>query len=291
MMRFAKNIDIVYLFDYHKVAGSIARMGIFYVEINLKNTGKHLSPAARQARILELVAQRGQARVPALARRFQTSDETIRRDLTILAEAGQLRKVHGGARALAAQHEGVFAARLRRNALAKRLIAEKLVAMLSPRATLFMDTGSTTLICAEALAKVKNLTVITNSTRIAAAFGTGRGGAEVYVLGGAYRADNAQTVGAATLADIAHYHADIALLTIGGLDQSGAMDFSHAEAMVARAMAAASTQVVVLADHSKFGRRAAFGVCGLADISTLVSDTPPDESLRAALGAAGVTVL
>ncbi len=242
----------------------------------------HLSPNLRQAQIAELVSQRGEVSVAVLARRFKASAETIRRDLSALADAGQVRKVHGGARAMRAQKEGFFAARMRRNALAKREMAEKLVPLIKPRQTLFMDTGSTTLICAEALARVKALTVITNSTRVASAFAKGRGGATVYLLGGQYREDNAQTVGAGTVRDIAAYRADMALLTVGAIDSSGAMDFSHQEAMVARAMCDAAAQIVVLADHSKFNRRAAFNVCDLASIDVLVSDKAPDAGLLSA---------
>jgi DeoR/GlpR family transcriptional regulator of sugar metabolism len=64
------------------------------------------------------------------------------------------------------------------------LIAEKITKLIMPRQTIFMDTGSTTLICAEALARVKGLKVITNSTRIAATFASATGEAEVYLLGG-----------------------------------------------------------------------------------------------------------
>src|SRR3546814_2467064 len=103
-----------------------------------------------------------------ISARFKTSHETIRRDLAVLAEAGAVLKVHGGARLPGRQEEGPFRERLASNAVAKRLIAEKVVGLISPGATLFIDTGSTTLMCAEEIGKIAGLTVITNSTRIAA---------------------------------------------------------------------------------------------------------------------------
>ena len=247
-----------------------------------------VSPGIRQARILEVVSQKGEASVDQLAAKFETSNETIRRDLTALADAGQLRKVHGGARALAPRGEGGFAARMRRNTLAKHLIAEKTAKLIKPGQTLFLDTGSNTLICAEALAKIKNLTVITNATRIAACLAAGSGGATIYLLGGLYRGDNAQTVGAA---EVGSYQADIAILTAGAVNQAGMMDFSKQEAMLARAMAAASGRVITLADHSKLGKRAPFMACDLARINTLVSDRAPDAALTKSLRAAGVEIL
>jgi len=249
-----------------------------------------LRPAVRQAKISELVAKRGEATVESLSDAFDTSAETIRRDLTVLAEAGQLRKVHGGARSFEPRGEGEFDARLRRNALAKRQIAEKLADLITPHMTLFLDTGSTTLICAQVLARIKNLTVITNSTRIADTFVAGRGGAAVYLLGGRYRGDNAQTVGGEVISQIGSYHADMAILTVGAIDAGGGMDFSNHEAQVARAMIKAAKTLTVVVDHSKFSRRASFGVCGLGEIDTLVTDRAPDAAMSAALALAKVEV-
>ena len=256
-------------------------------------TGKrnHIRPDIRQARILELVNQRGEASVEQLATKFAASSETIRRDLSALADAGQLRKLHGGARALIPLGEGDFEARMRRNTLAKHLIAEKLAKRIKPGQVLFLDTGSTTLICASALVKIKNLTIITNATRIAAAFAAGSGGAAVYLLGGLYRGDNAQTVGAGTVHEIASYQADIAILTAGCVNQTGMMDYSQQEAMVAQSMAATSARVIALADHSKLNKRAPFKACDLAGLTTLISDRPPDGPLTKSLQAAGVEIL
>ncbi len=250
-----------------------------------------LKPGIRQAEICDLVTRRGKMSVDDLAARFDTSAETIRRDLTALAEAGRIRKIHGGARPVSPLGEGVFAARMRRNALAKRKIAQKMCALVLPGQTLFLDTGSTTLICAEALVRIKRLTIVTNSTRIADTFALGGGGADVYLLGGRYRADNAQTVGASSVCDIAGYRADTAIITVGALDGGGVMDFSSHEAEVARAMIRSAAQTRVVADHSKFGRAAPFRVSPLADIEQLVTDKTPGSGLLGALDRAGVEVI
>ena len=249
-----------------------------------------IRPGVRQAEIRDLIVKRGEISVDALVEKFDTSAETIRRDLTALADAGHIRKIHGGARAIAPQGEGAFGLRLRRNALAKHRIAEKLIDLVVPHTTLFMDTGTTNLICAEVLSRVKNLKVITNSSRIAEAFATGRGGADVYLLGGRYRDDNAQTVGGTTIRQIADYRADMAILTVGTLDGQGAMDYSSHEAEVARAMIKASNSLTVVADRSKFMRTTAFGVCDLAEIDRLVCDQMPDGGLEEHLKQADVEV-
>lgn len=251
-----------------------------------------IKPSIRQARIVELVSEQSAVTVEGLAVDFNISPETIRRDLSVLADAGRIRKVHGGARPARLQEEGPFDDRMNRNALAKRIIAEKVVRLVSPHQTIFLDTGSTTLICAEALARIDNLTIITNSCRIAATFASGSGGADVYLLGGLYRADNAQSVGAITVEEVGRYNADCAILTVSAIDACGAMDFSHEEAQVARAMIASASRVAVVADSTKFNRRTVFNVCELSQIDTLVVDTPPfDDDLAGAISAAEIEVL
>lgn len=250
-----------------------------------------LSPPMRQARIQEFIVSRGEATVEQLAQRFGASAETIRRDLGLLANAGHLRKVHGGAKAITGREEGVFEARMRRNALAKQKIAENLLQVVKPGQTLFMDTGSTTLICAQALARVKRLTVITNAARIAAAFAAGSGGAEIYLLGGRYRGDNAQTVGVTAMGEIELYHADMVVLTVGAVDENGVTDYSNEECQVARAMIRASDSVTVVADHTKCHQSVSFRVSDLAGIDRLVLDRAPAGAFAEALVDANVDVL
>lgn len=249
-------------------------------------------PSVRRARIIEIISQRSAVTVEELAADFNISHETIRRDLSVLANAGRIRKVHGGARAVEVKKEGPFEDRMNRNTLAKQIIAGKVGRLISAGQTLFMDTGSTTLICAEVLAQINNLTVITNSSRIAATFANGSGRADVYMLGGQYRADNAQTVGVIAVEEVGRFSADCAILTVSALDTCGVMDFSDEEAQVGRAMLAAASQVVVVADSSKFNRRTLFNVCELSQIDTLVSDaSPSDSALVAAIVAAGIETL
>jgi DeoR family glycerol-3-phosphate regulon repressor len=247
-----------------------------------------MKPGVRQARIAAIIGQRGQMSVEELAELFTVSPETVRRDLNGLAEQGAVQKVHGGAKAPRPRPEASFHERMGENAAGKRAIAEKLAREVEPGDTLFIDTGSTTLICAEVLAGIDGLTVITNSLGIAEVMGQR---AAVYLAGGRYGADNRQTLGPTALAQIDSYQADTAVLTVGALDaEAGAMDYEAGEAEVARAMAANARRVIVVADASKFGRRAPFRVCRLAQIDMLVADAAPEAALAAALDAAGVTV-
>jgi DeoR family glycerol-3-phosphate regulon repressor len=250
-----------------------------------------LRPVSRKAAICDLIEENSAVSVEVLAEKFNASLETIRRDLNALANEGRIRKVHGGAVKLSTSKESGFGERARQNTLAKQLIAEKLKQAISPGQTLMIDTGTTTLACADVLAAVPDLTVITNSLRVAAALSAQGSRNKVTILGGTYRHDNAQTVGGATVAEIGQYRVDHAILTVGTLDARGGYDFSEEEALVARAMRDSAQQVSVVADHSKLNRQSTYHVCGLEQIDRLVTDGAPDPMLKDILSAAGVEIL
>lgn len=249
-----------------------------------------MKPGQRQARIAEIIWRQGSMSVESLATTFDVSVETIRRDLAQLAEGGVLQKVHGGARRLRLHAEGSFSERMAENAEAKRQIAAKVVDLVEPGDTLFVDTGSTTLACAETLAGVGRLTVITNSIRIAQVFGAANDNT-VYLLGGAYGHDNGQTVGPLVIDQIREFQADHAILTVAAVEPTvGVMDASLDEAQVARAMVANARNVFVVANLTKFGRKAAFRVCRLEEIDVVVTDGRPEADHLQALQAADVEI-
>ncbi|NIA69221.1 DeoR/GlpR transcriptional regulator [Pelagibius litoralis] len=250
-----------------------------------------MRPRMRQARIAELVQKHRQVTVDALAARFEASRETIRRDLSTLAESGAVQKFHGGARLPRTEPEGPFQERMAQNAAAKQTIATKAAALFSPGQTLFIDTGSTTLLCAQEIAKMNGLTVVTNSSRIAATIAAQGNGSSVFLVGGRFDGDNRETLGPTAIAQIATFRADHAVITIGALDaQGGIMDFNIDEAQIARAMIDNADSVVVLADSSKFGQRGSFKVCPLERVHTLVTDKLPGAALQKVLAAAKITV-
>ena len=246
----------------------------------------------RREKISALVARRGEVSVDEIASMFGTSHETIRRDLTRLEDSGVLLKVHGGAKPAPRLLEGSFNERMSENRDGKQVIANKLAGWLAPNQMIFMDTGSTTLIAAEAVAQVPGLQVATNSLKIANMIASRAGGPDVFVLGGRLETDNRETVGPTTIEEIGRYNADCAIVTIGGLNGAdGASDYSYDEAQVARAMIGRAEQTVVLCDQSKFDRRAAFQVCPLAEIDVMISDAAPGVTLASALNAAGARTL
>lgn len=243
----------------------------------------------RRLLIAEHIAGAGEVTVESLASRFEVSPETIRRDLTRLDAAGHLRKVHGGARPVRLQSENSFAERMGEDAQAKHLIAEKLHSEVREGDTLFVDTGSTTLIACATLAKIPSLTIITNSVRNAQVMADAGNQHRVFLLGGAFSGEASQTIGALALEQIDRFQADHAVLTCVGLDiVAGVTNANCYEAEVARAMIKRSENVVLLCASSKIGRRAAHRVCEINAIGAVLTERPIYTELHGALCSASV---
>lgn len=251
-----------------------------------------MTPKERYVRILEILSVTRSVSVEELSRQLDASPETIRRDLNALAADRKIRKFHGGAELLPSSMEGAFQERMLENAEAKRAIARTAAPLFRPGDALFIDTGTTTICFAEALAELGGLSVITNSTLIAKIMARGGKRNSVYLLGGEYHDDPSETLGSLTVRQIAAFHARHVVLTVGGIDAvTGLMDYSVGEAEVARAMLAQGAQLTVLADASKLGKTALFEVCPLSRIHTLVVDQPPTGEIAQQLKKHGVRVL
>lgn len=244
----------------------------------------------RQDLILKHLKRNDQVLVAELADQFGSSQETIRRDLNVLAERGLVVKFHGGAELpKAIQDEDEFQTRLEEHVEAKRAIADLAASLFHTGDNLFIDTGTTTLFFAKSLSQRSGLTIITNSLMIASAVGNADN--RVFVVGGEYYKDAEENLGALALDQISRFHARHAVITIGAISPSGAMDYLVDEAEVARAMVQQSDYLTVIADSSKMNQHALFKVIELDRIDRLVTDTPPSGDLLEALQDANVQIL
>ncbi|MFM0653579.1 DeoR/GlpR family DNA-binding transcription regulator [Paraburkholderia sediminicola] len=250
-----------------------------------------MKPHERHATILALVREHQKVTVDFLSDHLGTSRETIRRDLTELSLRGQLRKYHGGATLLDQQTEGAFRKRLLEQSDEKRAIARHTAALFDRGDTLFIDTGTTTLAFAQELAMRPAMTVITNSLAITQTVARSGEGHRVFLIGGEYLEEASENVGRLAVEQIAQFNASDAVITVGGIDASGVMDYELREAEIARAMIAQARRITVIADSTKLNRTALFRVCELRQIHRLVVDAAPERPLADALAAAGVAVI
>jgi DeoR/GlpR family transcriptional regulator of sugar metabolism len=224
----------------------------------------------RRARILKALREHGRMEVLALARMFDVSGHTIRRDLKQLHEQGELQKTHGGAVMLDSARLGfdARAALMQRN---KDAIGRAAASLIEPGCTVILDAGSTALALARALT-VRPITVITNSLDVALALDRDPA-LQLVLTGGTWQPQARALRGAATRELLATCRADIAVLGACALDvQAGVTVSDEEDAAVKRAMLARAARAIVLADRSKQHGIAAFQVASWSQVHTLVTD-------------------
>jgi DeoR/GlpR family transcriptional regulator of sugar metabolism len=242
---------------------------------------QNLLAEQRRALILDEVRRRGGARVNELTRKLGVSDMTVRRDLDALARQGVLEKVHGGAVPVveASTHEPGFEAKSGLELTAKEDIARAAAELVAPGTAIALSGGTTTYALAHHLLDVPELTVVTNSVRVADVFhsaqrtsGQRQGGATVVLTGGV-RTPSDSLVGPVADQAIASLHFDVLFLGVHGISlEAGLSTPNLAEAETNRRLVQSARRVVVVADHTKWGTVGLSSFATLEQVDTLVTD-------------------
>ena len=232
----------------------------------------------RQSLILQAVRSDGSARVSDLTQRLGVSDMTIRRDLEVLAREGLIEKVHGGAvlPGTAASTDAGFDSKLGLGQQEKTAIARAAATLVRPGAAIALTGGTTTFALARCLLDVPGLTIVTNSVRVSSLFNGPRGvdsAAEPVVLTGGVRTPSDTLVGPVADLTIRTLRFDLVFTGCYGLHPDAGLTTPNlAEAETNRAFIRAGRQLVVLADHSKWGMTSLSSFADLADVAVLVTD-------------------
>jgi len=240
----------------------------------------------RQNRILADVRAHGAVRVTDLVAELDVSDMTIRRDISELARLGLVRRVHGGAVGPLVAREVDFAVKRTLAAEQKRAIARAALAWISPGSSIAVSAGSTTHLLAELVAadgSLRPLTVVTNSLPVADtlhAASRRAGGRELdVVLTGGVRTPSDALVGPVADSALALLQVDRAFLGVHGLGPDGLTTPNLLEAQTDRALIACARDVVVLADHTKWGVIGLARIAPLEAVDVLICDAGlPDDA-------------
>lgn len=246
----------------------------------------------RHQQILETARANGRVEVAGLARDLAVTPETVRRDLTALERRGVLRRVHGGAIPVErlAMEPGV-ADRESHSAGQKERIARAALDELPDGGSIILDAGTTTVRLAELLPTDRDLTVVTHSIPVASIL-ISRANITLHLLGGIVRGRTLAAVGDWTRAQIAEVYADIAFMGTNSISvERGLTTPDIAEAGVKRALIGAARRIVVLADHTKFGRESFARVAPLSDVDTVITDVGLDIELADDIENAGPRVV
>jgi len=245
----------------------------------------------RRRAILEIVNRESRVLVLDLAKRFETSQVTIRKDLEALHAHGLIHRTHGGA--LPAREGALEDPTLREKEKLhhqeKLRIAEAAAAMVQEGQVLILDSGTTTTEIARAMRNFRNLTIVTNAVNIAAELsGTA---VEVILTGGTLRKNSFSLVGPIAEETLHRLHADVLFLGVDGFDvQYGLSTPNLLEAKVNRVMVEIAKRKVAVCDSSKFGRRSLSLIAPRAALDAVITDRAVPKSDLRALKKAGIEV-
>ncbi|WP_343210650.1 DeoR/GlpR family DNA-binding transcription regulator [Anaerolentibacter hominis] len=249
--------------------------------------------AERRNRIKEIIFKQGSAKAEELARQFQVSEETIRRDFTKLAGEGYIEKNYGGAVAvqgLQKMMQNISPVQQRKfaNLAEKSRIGEEAARLIQPGMRIFLDAGSTTWSVLRFIQGVEGLTVITNSLDIA------RDCAEkenwrVIVLGGEVVHSSMALVGPNVEQELSHINVDIAFLGTSGISCRGNCTSANLfESNVKRRAVEQAGEVVLLADSSKLGEEKLYTFAKFTQLDLVITSEHISDELKNEMAKAGV---
>ena len=247
---------------------------------------------ARRQRILEWMQEEGSARVRSLAEAFSVSEVTVRQDLEKLEADGHVTREHGGAflksvpqqvRAMALHHLV--------NMAEKRAIGRAAAAMIGNEETVILDSGSTTTELAKELVGREHLTVITNALNIALILG-GEPTCEIHMPGGQFKAPTLSLSGERSADYFKGLFAQKLFLATAAVSVEAGLTFpALSDLSVKHAMIDAASEVYLLADSTKIGKRSFSSLGPIGMIHTLITDSGITDADRGAFEDAGVKVV
>jgi DeoR/GlpR family transcriptional regulator of sugar metabolism len=251
-----------------------------------------VSGTDRQLQIQQMLERQQRLSVADICATFNVSEATARRDLEILASQGRLQRVHGGAILLnQAPPEQPILERQNEQSDEKTRIGQAAAGLVQPGETVFLGSGTTVLEAARALRGRRDLTVLTNSLPVVNAL-AGAEGITVICLGGMLRESEFSFIGHITEQALAEVRADKVFMGTRAISLEYGLTHEYLpETMTDRAILKAGKEIVILADHTKFGRAATVLLAPLESIHTIVTDDQAPQDFISAVQEKGIRIL
>lgn len=248
-----------------------------------------LAPQRHDA-ILALLQQKGRVYSVELSRALEVSEDTVRRDLAVLANEGLLVRTHGGA-VPRSTIKLEFHARSQDHKTEKAMLAQRAAELVQAGQVVFFDAGSTVLAVAQHLPRDLPFTAVTHNVAAAVSLAD-LAGAEVILLGGRMLKRGLATFGAETVEACRRVHTDLCFLGVAAMDvETGITDPNFDESLVKRAILDNASKSVVVATADKLGNACPFLVAPATAVDVLVTEAAAPAAVVQALRAAGVEVV
>ncbi|MGA3034368.1 MAG: DeoR/GlpR family DNA-binding transcription regulator [Terracidiphilus sp.] len=232
-----------------------------------------MKAAERQLRIRHMFASRDFADLDTLRRELAASESSVRRDLGILEREGVLRRVYGGAVSVQQAPDRAFdyARESARLSIEKERIARRTAGLIEDGQTVILDGGSTVAAVARELGS-KSLHIVTNSLPIAESLESLRN-IELTLTGGYFDPRLRVMIGPFCEQMLGGIRADTLIMGAGSISEAG---FSNNNTLVVgseQKMIEVAAKVIIVADHTKFGRGGMIPVAPLTAAHLVVSDS------------------
>ena len=240
-------------------------------------------PEERKNRIKQMVLENRSVTVSGLVKIFNVSEETIRRDLKRLQEENIIKKTYGVATLsdeLSNINIPAIQIRKFKEQKEKKAIAEEAIKLLYNNKYILLDAGSTTECIAMELKKInyaENISIITNGINVAEECSK-ISYANVYLLGGELQKRTLSIVGPQVIREIKSYNVDVAVMGVTGISNGSFYSSDINEIEVKETMVSVARKVVVVADHTKFGKHGLKPFCGFENVDYLITSDLLDNS-------------
>src|SRR5882724_12098996 len=265
-------------------------------QINLAKYSKsfhiraQMQPEERQHRIAEFLQKVEFAALEEISRQVGASVSTIRRDLAVLEGSGNIQRTHGGARVVNPRtDEFTFTARDTHQLAEKEAIGRAAAELIPANQSVIIDAGTTVYHVARHL-ESKAPQIITNSLPVANLFASANR-VEVVVSGGVIYPRLGVLVGPLAVEAFSKIHADVAIMSAGGLTLEGITNSHGLLIDIQRAMIHGAQKVIFCLDHTKFGRKSVLPLCEIECIDAIVTDSGASLELVNLLRDKGIEIV
>jgi DeoR/GlpR family transcriptional regulator of sugar metabolism len=230
-------------------------------------------PIERRKWIEEQLILNKKLDIEEVSNKLNVSSMTIRRDLTELEKKGKAIRTHGGAISVdSITEETPYSSKVTKNNAEKKLIAKNALTLIRDNSTIILDSGTTTFELAKLLKDRDDLIIVTNDIKIANELLESPN--KVIVTGGELQKEVGALYGTATQNMLDVIHADIFFLGAHAIDlKGGVMAPTFEKSLIKQLMLKASEKTWVLADSSKFNRKAFSKACGLNEVEGIITDS------------------
>ena len=239
----------------------------------------------RDKEILRQLLQDGEVTVEQLAARFETSNATIRRELSYLEKAGLLRRTHGGAIQVEPmlyepfRRFSSFGAQDEMQAAEKRRIGLAAAEMIKDGEIVALSAGTTTTQVGRSIHDRKHVTIVTNAINIAMEL-SHRVDLKIMMTGGLLNKNCFALTGSLGIASVNEMFYDRAFISVDGIHPEHGLTSDSLElGAINRAIIQQSRKTVVVADHSKFGKVCKTLIAPVANVDLIITDNSAPRRL------------